>query len=96
MDKNELTKLQRASIEKRRAELEKAETERAEYLESEQCQRDEWERYQDLWERSFAKKGLHYQRKPFVSALQRQQAAEQTKQEEIAYLRERLHALETQ
>lgn len=46
-----------------------------------------------MWAKSFAKQGLHYEKKPFISALQRKQMQEQARQEEIAHLEEKLKAL---
>ena len=67
--------------------------EQEEYLQSEQYQRDMWEHYQDLWEKKAKKGGYTYERKPFISAADRQRIAEQTKQQEIAFLEEKLKAL---
>ena len=64
------------------------------YRNSEAGKREQHERQEDRWEKAARKRGWHYTRKPYVSALDRQQAAEHEKQEEIARLKERLAELE--
>ncbi|MBQ8153818.1 MAG: hypothetical protein IJ069_09095 [Prevotella sp.] len=63
------------------------------YLESEDYERDCWEKNEDMWEQKARKEGWHYTRKPFVSALDRQEAADQRKAQKIAELEEKLRIL---
>lgn len=93
MNREELKAYQQEQIANRQAELEQSQKEHEEYLASESYQRDQWEKYQDLWEEKARKEGWHYTRKPFVSTLQKQQTAEQEKKEKIAFLEEQLKAL---
>ena len=93
MTKEELKAYQQEMIANRQAELEQAQKEKDAYLESEEYQRDQWEAQQDRWEQKAKKEGWHYNRQPFVSALQRQQMEEREKKEKIAYLEEQLKAL---
>lgn len=81
------------SIAKRKAELEQSQKEYEEYLASEQYQRDLWEHNQDLWEKKAKKEGWTYTRKPFISAADRKRIAQQTKEQEIAYLEEKIASL---
>lgn len=94
MTREELIKLQSEQINQRSAELEQADKEREAYLQSEQYQREQWEKYQDLWEEKARKEGWKYTRKPFVGALERLQQEEIARQREIAELKERLAKLE--
>ena len=84
---------QKESIRKRQEELAAAQEEYEAYLESEEYERELWNAKEERWAKSYAKKGLHYEKKPFISALQRKQMQEQAKQEEIAHLEEKLKAL---
>lgn len=88
-----LREQQRAGIKKRQEELDNAQSELDNYLESEQYQRDVWEAGQDAWEQKAKKEGWAYTRKPFISAADRQRMVQQTKEQEIAYLQEKLAAL---
>ena len=92
--KEHLRKIQSENVAKRKAELEQQQKDYEAYLESEAYERDQWENYQELWAKSFAEKGLHYEKKPFISALQRQRMEEQAKQEEIAHLQQKLKVLQ--
>ena len=94
MTKEERIALQQERISQRSAELEQADKEREAYLQSEQYQREQWEKYQDLWEEKARKEGWHYSRKPFIGALERLQQEEIARQREIAELKERLAKLE--
>lgn len=94
MTKEELRAHQTKTIKERQAELEKLQQEQEDYLQSEQYQRDCWEHYQDHWEQKAKKEGWTYERKPFVSAADRQRMAEQAKQQEIAFLQEKIKALQ--
>ena len=85
---------QQESLQQRKAELEKAQTEYEEYLQSEKYQKDLWESGQDYWERKAKKEGWTYTRKPFVSAADRQRMEQEAKEQEIAFLKEKLAALE--
>ena len=91
--KEQLRAYQGESLKKRKAELEQNQKEFEAYLESEEFERDQWNAKEERWAKSFAKKGLHYEKKPFISALQRKQMQEQARQEEIAHLEEKLKAL---
>lgn len=91
--KEQLRQTQQESIAKRQEELEKSQQEYKAYLQSELYERDLWEHQQDLWEKKAKREGRTYQRKPFVSALEKQQQAEKAKQEEIAFLEAKLKAL---
>ncbi len=93
MNKKELSTFQKESIAKRKAELDAAQAELDEYYLSEQYQRDMWEAAQDRWEKKAKKEGWHYERKPFISAADRKRIAEQTKEQEIAFLEEKLKSL---
>lgn len=73
--------------------LEKDKQDQLDYMESEEYKREMWEHQQDQWEKKAQKEGWHYQRKPFVSALDRQAAANQRKKEQIAELEEKLRLL---
>ena len=64
------------------------------YLASEQFQRDRWDNAQNFWAKKAKKEGWNYTKQPFVSAADRQRIAEQKRQEEIAYLQERIAALQ--
>lgn len=64
------------------------------YLASEDFQRDRWDNAQNFWARKAKKEGWNYTKQPFVSAADRQRLAEQKQQEEIAYLKERIAALQ--
>ncbi len=92
--KDQLLQTQKEAIAQRQAELAQAQEERAAYLESEQHERDAHEHYQDLWAAKAKKEGWTYKREPFVSAADRQRMAEEAKQREIAYLKEKLSKLE--
>ena len=91
--KEQLRQTQQEIIAKRQAELEKSQQEHEEYLQSEQYQKDCWEHNQDLWEQKAKKEGWHYTRQKFISAYERDQQAEKTKQEEIAFLEAKLKTL---
>lgn len=93
MNENELRAYQSEKAKERREQLAKLQQEEKEYKESEQYKRDVWEHHQDLWERKAKKEGWNYTRKPYVSALDRQKMQEQEKQQEIAFLEEKLKAL---
>ena len=93
MTENELRAYQREKAQERREQLAKLQQEEKEYKESEQYKRDVWEHHQDLWERKAKKEGWTYTRQPYVSALDRQKMQEQEKQQEIAYLEEKIKAL---
>ncbi len=93
MTENELRAYQRAKAKERREQLAKLQQEEKEYKESEQYKRDVWEHHQDMWERKAKKEGWTYTRQPYVSALDRQRMQEQEKQQEIAFLEEKLKAL---
>ncbi len=73
--------------------LEKDKQDQLDYMESEEYKREMWEHQQDQWEKKAKKEGWHYIRKPFVSALDRQEAADQRKKEQIAELEEKLRLL---
>ena len=92
--KEQLRQYQNESIAKRQAELDKSQQEHEEYLQSEQYLKDQWEAQEERWAKSFAKKGLVYHKKPFVSELEKQQMAEQAKEEKIAFLKAKLKELE--
>ena len=85
---------QQEKIAERKAELEKAQKEQEDYLQSEQYQRDIWEHQQDLWAKKAKKEGWNYERKPFISAYEKQQQEQHAKQAEIAFLKAKLKALE--
>ena len=91
-----LRQFQAEQAEKRKAELEKNQQELKDYLESEQYQRDCWEHQQDLWEAKARKEGWidRFKRQPFVSTLEKEQQKQQTKQEQIAFLKAKLQELE--
>lgn len=93
MNENELRAYQREKAQERREQLAKLQQEEKEYRESEQYKRDVWEHHQDLWERKAKKEGWTYTRQPYVSALDRQRMQEQEKQQEIAFLEEKLKTL---
>lgn len=93
MDTNDLRAYQAQQTKEREEQLERLQQENQDYLQSEAYQRESWEKYQDLWEQKAKKEGWHYTRKPFVSAADRQRVAEQSRQQEIAYLEEKLKAL---
>lgn len=93
MTENELRAYQREKAKERREQLAKLQQEEKEYKESEAYKRDVWEHHQDVWERKAKKEGWTYTRQPYVSALDRQKMAEQEKQQEIAFLEEKLKAL---
>jgi len=63
------------------------------YKKTEAYQREVWEAKEDKWEQKAKREGRFYKRQPFVSALERQQQAERARQEEIAFLQERLKQL---
>lgn len=86
---------QSESAKKRKEDLEKAQEEQEKYLESEQYKRDVWEAGQDAWERKAKKEGWTYERKPFIGAIERKRMEQQTKEQEIAYLREKISQLES-
>ena len=90
-----LREIQNESVRKSEEKLAAMQAEQENYMQSEQYERDVWEAKEDAWERKAKKEGRTYVRKPFVSALQRQRMEEQAKQEEIAYLQQRLKALQT-
>ncbi len=94
MDKQDLISYQRECIAKRQAELEAAQAELEAYQESEQYLKDEWDANERRWLRKAAKEGWNYEPKPYITALQRQQAEEQATRQEIAYLKEKLATLE--
>ncbi len=94
MNKQELINFQRANIAQRKAELEAAQAELEAYQESEQYLKDQWDFNEERWAKKAAREGWCYQKKPFISALQRQQAEEQATRQEIAYLKEKLAKLE--
>ncbi len=91
--REQLRAYQGESLEKRKAELEQNQKELEDYLESEQYQKDCWEKHQDLWEKKAKKEGWNYERKPFISAADRQRMEQQAKEQEIAFLQEKLAAL---
>lgn len=93
MTENELRAYQREKARERREQLAKLQQEEKEYKESEEYKRDCWEHQQDMWERKAKKEGWTYKRQPYVSALDRQKMQEQEKQQEIAYLEEKIKAL---
>lgn len=93
MDTNDLRAYQAQQTKEREEQLERLQQENQDYLQSEAYQRESWEKYQDLWEQKAKKEGWHYTRKPFVSAADRQRVAEQSRQQEIAYLEEKIRAL---
>ena len=74
-------------------DLKTAQQEQEEFMESEEAKRRAHEHVEDLWEAKAKKEGWNYKRNPFVSALDRQRAYDEKKQEEIAYLKERIKAL---
>ena len=85
---------QQEQIAKRQAEIDAAQKANEEYMQTEAYEREQHERYEDMWEQKAKREGFAYTRKPFIGALERQQQAEQAKQREIAALKERLAALE--
>ena len=91
--REQLRAYQGESIAKRKAELEQQQKEYEDYLQSEQYQRDLWEHQQDLWKKKAKKEGWTYTRRPFISAADRQRMEQQTKEQEIAYLEEKLKTL---
>ena len=94
MEKKDLVNYQQEAIAKRQAELDAAKEKRDAYLESEQYLRDQWEAQENRWAEKATREGWSYEKKPFVSALQRQQAEEQAIRQEVAYLKEKLAELE--
>lgn len=94
MNRKDLSYYQKEVLAKRKAELGAAQAEMDAYLESEQYLKDQWEASEQRWAQKAAKEGWNYQKRPFVSALQRQQAEEQATRQEIAYLKEKLAKLE--
>lgn len=93
MEKKSLIELQKEKIAKRQAELNAAQADLEAYQESEQYLRDQWNAQEERWRKKAEKEGWQYTPKPFVSALQRQQAEEQATRQEIAYLKEKLAKL---
>ncbi|MCR4582241.1 MAG: hypothetical protein K5764_01615 [Prevotella sp.] len=94
MNRQDLSSYQKEVLARRKAELEAAQAEMDAYLESEQYLKDQWDANEERWAKKAAREGWHYEPKPFVSALQRQQAEEQATRQEIAYLKEKLEKLE--
>ncbi len=85
---------QQEQLAQRQAELEAAQKANEEYMQTEAYEREQHERYEDMWEAKAKREGFAYTRKPFIGALERAQQAEQAKQREIAALKERLAVLE--
>lgn len=87
---------QREKLEQRKEQQAKAREEQERYLQSEDRKRDSWEAMERFWKRKAAHEGFKHTEQPFVSAQDRARMAEEKKQEEIAFLRERLSELESQ
>ncbi len=85
---------QKESLKRRQEQLTAAQKEYQNYLDSEEFERDQWEKYEDLWEAKAKKEGWTYIRKPFITAEERKRRADEAKQREIARLREKLAQLE--
>lgn len=96
MNRTDLIELQKQKSAEWQEEFEKCQQAEREYLKSEQHEREAHEQYEDLWEQKAKREGWKYTRKPFVSAADRQRMAEEAKQQEIAYLKEKLAKLEAQ
>lgn len=94
MNRQDLSSYQKEVLARRKAELEAAQAEMDAYLESEQYLKDQWDANEERWAKKAAREGWHYEPKPFVSALQRQQAEEQATKQEIAFLKEKIAKLE--
>ncbi len=94
MNRLDLINYQRECIAKRQAELDAAQAELESYQQSERYLKDQWDAQEERWAKKAAREGWHYEARPFVSALQRQQAERQATEQEIAFLREKLATLE--
>lgn len=79
---------------KQKADFEKRMEDQEAYMQSEEYLRDQHDAYEKLWAAKAQKEGWQYTPKPFKGALQRKQESEQQREAEIAYLKERLAALE--